>query len=832
MLVLGASLVFLFPFVDCMNVLFSRRGGQEHLSVWHKTQKQKGFKCVCAVNKFHFVFILGLQKPTDSSPFLFAHGLDVLGIQMPHYLHLLLFLFFLCASLDHCEPVTTAQDLIRLFNNTAESTLNIDIELLADLNFDESNLTLPLGASPNGTCVAFSGTFQGNGHSIKGLKMNNTGDGEYKHAGLFCTLKDATVENLVIDSSCSFTGESVGALSVLLNGSLTVTHTINKAVVSGNHGVGGFIGYVEDLEQQAVVSFRDCTNDGNVTAKGNNVGGFVGSIFNASMVLTISDSTNNGFVTSNGNYIGGFVGYISNSKNITMAILNSVNNGNVTGGPPFVGGFVGHILKNTDMEMTILNSTNNGVVTCNGSYGNNVGGFIGSIYSNMNMNMIISNSINNGNVTGNSYAGGFVGQIYSSWLHSLNIGIINSANKGCVSVRDSTACGFVCVDSNCNNNVTTKIINSINKGSVNANTYPYGITSIITKARNVVSMGEVTGSSHVYTFWDPFVDVDLFYGLDDNCVNCSTNATLIQQNTDTRFYEAIETGEHVHDLLNDEAVNKHFGLVWSSKLELVDKVTLTVNVSGLLVASICVESGTQLSQISNFTQFFDDKYGIVSVGNKPRTVYNSTHLVSRNMSVMIVERVNVFAGAPINKNELLIPGEKLDQVANAFGFSLDDFIVMNGNEVLNAPSMIETDVMLRLCHNVNVSGVFSASLIIEHGTKLSHITEVSKVLTSSHIIYNQTNKSQLLGINTQVLHDMNIVIVNGSKQEIVIILGDATNATAEDIKNAITDMVSTPDDEGLWIEVVEQDDGSFLVSVVQTNEQGTDVGGMLTECIP
>ena len=104
------------------------------------------------------------------------------------------------------------------------------IEVTADLDF--SGRTLPLGAS-GGSCVSFSGEFHGNGHSIKNLKLNG--------AGLFCSLKDAVVEGLVIDSSCSFTGNYAGALSVSLDGSLTVKNTTNNAEVSGSWRIGGFI---------------------------------------------------------------------------------------------------------------------------------------------------------------------------------------------------------------------------------------------------------------------------------------------------------------------------------------------------------------------------------------------------------------------------------------------------------------------------------------------------------------------------------------------------------------------------------------------------------------
>ena len=170
-----------------------------------------------------------------------------------------------CVVTANADPiqVNKAEELIRLFNSVTGSTLQIDIDMTADLDFSDSTLTLPLGAFSNGTCVAYSGVFRGNGHSIKGLKINNRKYAGYNNSGLFCSLKDATVENLVIDSSCSFTGYyGVGVLSVSVCGSLTVTNTTNKAAVGGSFRVGGFIGLVEDLEQSAVLSFEDCVNDG------------------------------------------------------------------------------------------------------------------------------------------------------------------------------------------------------------------------------------------------------------------------------------------------------------------------------------------------------------------------------------------------------------------------------------------------------------------------------------------------------------------------------------------------------------------------------------------
>ena len=300
---------------------------------------------VFGVLVFECAFFVISVSENPFSPFPRTHSdWCVLAFHMPHHLLPLLFVSFLCASLCHTHPVATADDLISLFKHATGNTLQTDIEVTADLDFSSSNLTLPLGAFSNGTCVAFSGVFQGNGHSIKGLKMNNTNNEGYKNAGLFCSLKNATVENLVIDSSCSFTGDSAGALSVSVTGSLTIKHTTNNADVSGTQRLGGFIGCAQGLEQPTVISFEDCVNHATVNGK-EYVGGFVGYIYGSiNETITISNSISNGNVTENGDSnngsVGGFVGSIIFYTNMTVTISSSLNCGNVIG-TGSAGGFLG-----------------------------------------------------------------------------------------------------------------------------------------------------------------------------------------------------------------------------------------------------------------------------------------------------------------------------------------------------------------------------------------------------------------------------------------------------------------------------------------------------------
>ena len=144
--------------------------------------------------------------------------------------------------------VGTADELISLFTDTTGGVVETNIELLHDLDFSYSGLTLPLGAKSDGSCIPFSGVMHGNGFSVKGMIIANHNKEGYQGAGLFCGLGNASVVNLFIDSSCSFRANYVGALSVTVVGSLTVSNVTNKADVFGDVSAGGFIGSIADLK--------------------------------------------------------------------------------------------------------------------------------------------------------------------------------------------------------------------------------------------------------------------------------------------------------------------------------------------------------------------------------------------------------------------------------------------------------------------------------------------------------------------------------------------------------------------------------------------------------
>jgi len=131
----------------------------------------------------------------------------------------------------------------------------MDIILETDLDFSKWEDVKPFGHGPNDVCTPFSGTFDGNGHSINNLVTDYA---------FFCKLKDAAVKNLTLEESCAF-GSSheiyAAAFSLRGSGKLVFSGVTNKANV---HALSEAAGFIYRFEDDNSLTFLNCINEGNV----------------------------------------------------------------------------------------------------------------------------------------------------------------------------------------------------------------------------------------------------------------------------------------------------------------------------------------------------------------------------------------------------------------------------------------------------------------------------------------------------------------------------------------------------------------------------------------
>lgn len=311
--------------------------------------------------------------------------------------------------------IEDASQLAYLATQTKQFGLNYKLCTNIDLNNRE---WIPIGSGDyeNNDQSVFSGTFDGDGHTIYGLKV--TGTEKIRYVGLFgrvlrnfegtttniaiCNLNikgaqvtpATTIEDQIegcgilmgrinngffdgkiqipIVSGCHVSGTIYASnVSAMIGGIVGVADESKiencsaDVIVTGRNGsqVGGFGGWILDSE------IKNCTAKGTIDGKWS-LGGFAGAAENLGGSTTITDCTASVAIGANDWNVGGFVGYTNATISGCSASGNLTSNFTWTSHTYKTGGFVG------TNAGTIANCSYAGTIT----YADNAqyyGGFLG-----------------------------------------------------------------------------------------------------------------------------------------------------------------------------------------------------------------------------------------------------------------------------------------------------------------------------------------------------------------------------------------------------------------------------------------------------------------------
>ena len=199
----------------------------------------------------------------------------------------------------------------------------------------------PIGTvDGNTTKKAFRGTFDGNGHAIRGLYVT---DEAGTYLGLFRKIKDATVCNLRIENSYFNTNKATFIGSIAGGGDGTFDSVYSNAIVRGSRYVGGLIGRVSDTTTNAdtTMILKSCHFDGVVDLDYTGTstlysGGLVGFTVHGSTIIDtclytgriLLDYNCNGSKTSWDAYVGALCGG-DNDTNGYVQVKNCISAGSV-----------------------------------------------------------------------------------------------------------------------------------------------------------------------------------------------------------------------------------------------------------------------------------------------------------------------------------------------------------------------------------------------------------------------------------------------------------------------------------------------------------------------
>jgi hypothetical protein len=212
-------------------------------------------------------------------------------------------------------------------------------KLLADITINEdvsgSDATsqkykwTPLGTDSS----KYTGTFDGNGHTISGLYINSTAanTGMFGRIGSSAVVKNLTLADSVIRSTKNYTGAITGYIDDAA--SVTNCHTKNSVQITAAKYTGGITGYQDDTS-----TLTRCSNAAEVTGA-NNVGGISGYNWSKSSA-SLTDSYNRGSV-SGSNLVGGICAQIYIGGTVSDVYNLGTVQATGTAGTPTAGGITG-----------------------------------------------------------------------------------------------------------------------------------------------------------------------------------------------------------------------------------------------------------------------------------------------------------------------------------------------------------------------------------------------------------------------------------------------------------------------------------------------------------
>ena len=259
--------------------------------------------------------------------------------------------------------------LAKAVNEGNDDYAGYTIKLTKNLDLNGIEWT-PIGTK--GTSNVFKGTFDGDGRTIKNLKISS-GD----CVAFFGAVENATVKNLTVEGNVN--GKNAAGIVARVVGGATIENCVNRATINASDKAAGIVMYAQGssssnqygpLSSDCVI--KNCKNYGAVNANKIAAGGIYGWSGDESGKLKITDCENNGVVTAtNTAQAGGIAG---NCRVITVE--NCANNGTVTSAAN-AGGIVG---KNDTKASTITSCKNTAtVVGAEYKTGGIAGTFIGEI---------------------------------------------------------------------------------------------------------------------------------------------------------------------------------------------------------------------------------------------------------------------------------------------------------------------------------------------------------------------------------------------------------------------------------------------------------------------
>lgn len=275
--------------------------------------------------------------------------------------------------------------------------LAANISLSADVDISDTGLT---GFMRDNGEDTFTGTLNGNSHTITMSVGKDAKIVFHTHNGLFAKTSGAKISNIMLVSNFNIVGDNVsggdacyiGSVSAYNSGALTIDKVTADVTASPSGAytnfVGGLVGYVADATSE--VSFTNSAVTANLTYDNSTttvdctcLGGVIGMVGAVTSKPTTGIKFDNvtvgGNITDNhtgsNSRVGGLIAEVGAKDNSASVVPNKISITNVninaltinSSGKSNSGGFLGHNWYRVEIDLNSLNVNNSRLTVNNGT---------------------------------------------------------------------------------------------------------------------------------------------------------------------------------------------------------------------------------------------------------------------------------------------------------------------------------------------------------------------------------------------------------------------------------------------------------------------------------
>lgn len=290
-----------------------------------------------------------------------------------------------------------SNDFVKYSGASRADMLAANISLSADVDISDTGLT---GFMRDNGEDKFTGTLNGNSHTITMSIGKDAKIVFHTHNGLFAKTSGAKISNLTLVSNFNIVGDNVsggdacyiGSVSAYNSGALTIDSVTADVTASPSGAytnfVGGLVGYVADATSE--VSFTNSAVTANLTYDNSTtkvdctcLGGVIGMVgavtSTPAPVIKFDNVTVGGKITDkhtgSNSRVGGLIAEVGAKDNSASVVPNKVSITNVninaltinSSGKSNSGGFLGHNWYRVEIDLNSLNVNNSRLTVNNGT---------------------------------------------------------------------------------------------------------------------------------------------------------------------------------------------------------------------------------------------------------------------------------------------------------------------------------------------------------------------------------------------------------------------------------------------------------------------------------